>query len=132
MSIDVQIWLWAIDNYHIDEATTSLFLGLHVSDQFQIPHADLLAFVELLATRTNLPKNVLHLRRYFCAYFGTWTRAGQVNLNWIFWPGREENHTLSGKVVCRVMDMHVVLWSGSGESEIEECESLDPQENSLL
>jgi hypothetical protein len=39
-----------------------------------------LPVIKLLTNRTNLRKNVSH--------FSTWMSAGQVTMNWIYWPGR--------------------------------------------
>jgi hypothetical protein len=59
-------------------------------------HVGLLAWIPLLTPPTNLRINVLPLRRYFCADFSHWMRAGQVNVNWNLWPGSEPRGKVCG------------------------------------
>jgi hypothetical protein len=79
-------------------------------------HKSLHAFIPLLTTPRYIRKNVLHLRRYFCAYFSTWMRGGQVNVNWNRWSCRPDNYM---QVKCVVKQRNGPdLMSGSSESEI--------------
>jgi hypothetical protein len=48
----------------------------------------LLAFILLLTTPRYISKNVLLQRRFVCACFTTWITAGQLNVKYIFLPGR--------------------------------------------